>query len=120
MLKRVVLVICSIIIGCSLCSCSWIESLRNIEVSQTNNEDKYLLTSISPDGTYVLEAYRTEPGATVAFSIKVYIVNDDERRLIYNAYHENQANIIWIDNNLVSINEKRLDLSKNETYDWRK
>lgn len=75
--------------------------------------------SQSPDEKYTLEAYRTEPGATVDFSVKVYLIDDGKKELIYNEYHQDQANIIWIDNDNVSINEKTLNLSMGETYDWR-
>lgn len=47
-------------------------------------------------------------------------MSNDDKKLIYNAYHEYEADIEWISNSQVSINEKELDLSKNETYDWRK
>ena len=79
-----------------------------------------LTTTSSPDGKYVLEAYKTEPGATVDFSIKVYQILDGKKHLVYNGYHESVVNLNWVNNNVVSINGKELDLSKNETYDWRR
>ena len=91
----------------------------NIVNSQTNNPDTFLMDSKSPDGKYNLEAYRTEPGATVDFSIRVYLVTDDGKTIIYDAYHEYEVKIVWIDNTTVSINEKILDISKGEKYDWR-
>ena len=91
----------------------------NIVNSQTNNPDSFLMNSKSPDGKYNLEAYRTEPGATVDFSIRVYLITDDRKTIIYDAYHEYEVKIVWIDNTTVSINEKILDISKGEKYDWR-
>lgn len=91
----------------------------NIVNSQTNNPDSFLMDSKSPDGKYNLEAYRTEPGATVDFSIRVYLITDDRKTIIYDAYHEYEVKIVWIDNTTVSINEKILDISKGEKYDWR-
>lgn len=91
----------------------------NIGNSQTNNPETFLMASQSPDGKYNLEAYRTEPGATVDFSIRVYLTTDDRRSIIYDAYHEYEANIVWIDNTTVSINGKTLDISQGEKYDWR-
>ncbi len=41
------------------------------------------------------------------------------KTLIYNKYHDYDADIKWINNYTVSINGVVLDLSKDETYDWR-
>lgn len=81
--------------------------------------EELILTTISPDSTYILEAYRTEPGATVDFSVKVYIIDGDKKKLIYNSYHEREADIIWITDDTVSINGKKLNLSQNDTYNWK-
>ena len=93
----------------------------NIAASQKYNQETLLLSSQSPDEKYNLYAYKTNPHATVDFSIKVYLVEESgKRKLIYNAYHEYDAEIIWIDNEIVLINDKTLDLSKGEKYDWRR
>ena len=97
----------------------WFKPIIELGISQNNSAETFLLSSLSPDGEYKLDAYKTEPGATVDFSIKVYITNESDKALIYNAYHEYQVEIIWINKNTVSINGKKLDLSKGETYDWR-
>ena len=91
------------------------EALRFIR----NNPETFLMASQSPGGKYNLEAYRTEPGATVDFSIRVYLTTDDRKSIIYDAYHEYEAKIVWIDNTTVSINGKTLDISQGEKYDWR-
>ena len=91
-------------------SCTFLASEENIS------------TSISPDKTYTLEAYKVNGSATVDYSIKVYKLSDTMlfgKTLIYNKYHEYDAEIKWINNDIVSINGIVLDLSKNETYDWR-
>ena len=97
----------------------WLISVLKLGNSQNNTSETFLESSISPDGKYKLEAYKTEPGATVDFSIKVYIIMENNKKLIYNAYHEYKVNIEWISPSRVSINEKELELSNNETYDWR-
>lgn len=84
--------------------------------------ENHICTSTSPDKTYTLEAYTVNGGATVDYSIKVYSLNNNVlsgKTLIYNKYHEYDAKIEWINNDIVSINGVILDLSKNETYDWR-
>ena len=108
------IIIIVVIVGVYLTQIYWISK------SQNNSNETYLLTSESPDEEYLLKAYKTEPGATVDFSIKVYLVENKTRKLIYNAYHESYANIVWMNNDIVSINGIALDLSKEETYDWRK
>lgn len=117
-MKKKVLIISLILLVVLLAGvCS--KPIRNIAASQENKQETFLLSSQSPDEQYTLEAYKTEPGATVDFSIKVYIVTEESKELIYNAYHEYQAEITWIDNDIVSINGKILDLSAGEKYDWR-
>lgn len=86
------------------------------------SSEKYIETSTSPDRTYTLEAYIVNGGATTDYSIKVYRLNDNimsNKTLIYNKYHDYDAEINWINNDIVSINGVILDLSKNEIYDWR-
>ena len=85
-----------------------------------SSEETFLMSSQSPTGEYNLEAYKIEAGATVDFSIKVYKINGNHKKLIYNAYHESSVEIEWIDNSTVSINDKVLDLSLEQTYDWRR
>lgn len=97
----------------------WLGSALKLGFSQSNTQETLIESSLSPDGKYALEAYKTEPGATVDFSIKVYVKTDGNKELIYNAYHEYKVEIKWVNNSQVSINGKTLDLSKNETFDWQ-
>lgn len=108
MIKKALLSFLIIFSGLILCSC------------RGNSEDTLLLSSQSPSGKYILNAYKTEPNATVDFSVKVYLVRADKQKLIYNAYHEREVDIIWLDDERVSINGRVLDLSIGETFDWRK
>ena len=125
MMKRIIVIILSTMacvvlkVLLSLFIRIYIIPALNIGNSQTNNPETFLIASQSPDGKYNLEAYRTEPGATVDFSIRVYLITNDKKSLIYDAYHEYEAKIVWIDNTTVSINGKTLDISQGEKYDWR-
>jgi len=125
MMKRTIVIIISIISSVILIALLslfirvYIIPVLNIGDSQTNNPETFLNASQSPDGKYNLEAYRTEPGATVDFSVRVYLITDDRKTIIYDAYHEYEAKIVWIDNTTVSINEKTLDISQGDKYDWR-
>jgi len=124
-MKRTIVIIVSIISSVILIALLslfirvYIIPVLNIGDSQTNNPETFLNASQSPDGKYNLEAYRTEPGATVDFSVRVYLITDDRKTIIYDAYHEYEAKIVWIDNTTVSINEKTLDISQGDKYDWR-
>ncbi len=90
-----------------------------IGVVQGNADDTLLFCSSSPNGKITLEVYRVEAGATVDFSIKVYRIQGTQKVLIYNAYHEYEATIQWVNDNIVRINGRELNLSQGETYDWR-
>ena len=119
-MKKKNLIICIIVVVYVAIVFGGICIVLTIASSQKNSEESYLCTTVSPDDEYTLQAYKVEPGATVDFSVKVYLIDGNDKLLIYNAYHEYDVNIIWIGDNIVSINEKVLDLSKGQTYDWRK
>lgn len=82
----------------------------------SSGPDTFLASSQSPNGEYVLEAYRTEPGATVDFSVRVYLVKDSKKSLVYDVYHERDVVIEWMTNSVVTINDKTIDLSLDEKY----
>lgn len=125
-MKKTVITIISIILGIALVFSlamlirNYIVPVLTIANSQKNVQETFLRSSESPDGKFNLEAYRTEPGATVDYSVRVYMINGNQKEIIYNAYHESEAKIDWVDNTTVSINGKTLDMSSGETYDWRK
>ena len=83
-------------------------------------DDELLLTSTSPDGTYILTAYRIRAGATVADSVRVYRDMGPLTICIYNGYREQKVSIVWLSDTVAEINGTQLDLSKGEAYDWRK
>ncbi len=114
-LEITIIVLCMAIISGSFMFAIW-----QIAQSQGSAPETLLLRSQSADGVYALEAYRTEPGATVDFSVKVYLVEGETRKEIYNAYHEREADIVWDGPDMVTINGKTLDLAAGETYDWRR
>ena len=77
--------------------------------------EKHILTSVSPDKSYTLEAVLVDGGATTAYSVKVYSVNDNllfNKKQIYSKYREDNVEINWIDNSTVDINGVILDLEK--------
>lgn len=91
-----------------------------IFVCMIKPDEELLFESTSPDSSISLEVYRINGGATVDFSIEVYMKKGSRKKLIYNEYHEMDADVEWLSNDVVQINNIRLDLSKKQTYDWRK
>lgn len=76
----------------------------------------------SPDGTYTLKAYVSSGGATTDFSVRGELNFNKENKKpknIYWNYHEEKANIKWIDKNTVVINGHELSVP-NETFDFRR
>jgi hypothetical protein len=82
---------------------------------------EFLTEEISPDGIYTLKAYRSSGGATTDFAIRgelVFNKRNGKTKNIYWNYHEETANIKWIDNDTVVINGQYLNVP-NEKFDYR-
>jgi len=83
---------------------------------------EFLHLTESPNRDYTVQAYVSESGATVADAVRVEVIyhqKSDKTKNIYWGYRESEAEIIWLDNDTVSINGIELDVRK-EVYDWRK
>ena len=80
--------------------------------------EELLGETVSSDGKYRVEAYLINGGATVDWSVKCYLREGEIKKEIYRDYHINEANMIWIDNNTISINNHNIDLP-NGKYDFR-
>ncbi|PVE17023.1 hypothetical protein DDA98_04025 [Clostridium perfringens] len=80
--------------------------------------EELLGETVSSDGKYKVEAYLINGGATVDWSVKCYLREGDIKKEIYIDYHINEANMIWIDNDTISINNHNIDLP-NGKYDFR-
>ncbi|MFJ7735875.1 DUF5412 domain-containing protein [Lysinibacillus sp. NPDC097287] len=78
--------------------------------------------STSPDGTYTINAYLSDSGATTSYTVLGELVFNKENKRpkkIYWQYKESTARIEWIDDDTVKINTVTLELP-HETYDYRK
>lgn len=76
----------------------------------------------SPDGTYTLKAYVSSGGATTDNAVLGELNFNKENKKaknIYWNYHEENANIKWLDENTVIINGHKLKVL-NETFDYRR
>ncbi|XZN01990.1 DUF5412 family protein [Clostridium perfringens] len=80
--------------------------------------EELLGETVSSDGKYKVEAYLINGWATVDWSVKCYLREGEIKKEIYRDYHINEANMIWIDNNTISINNHNIDLP-NGKYDFR-
>ena len=80
--------------------------------------EELLGETVSSYGKYKVEAYLINGGATVDWSVKCYLREGDIKKEIYRDYHINEANMIWIDNDTISINNHNIDLP-NGKYDFR-
>ena len=77
--------------------------------------------STSPDGTYTVNAYVSNGGATTSYTVLGELMFNKENKKskkIYWQYRENAADITWVDDDTVKINGVILDVP-NETYDYR-
>lgn len=76
----------------------------------------------SPDGEYTVKAYVVSGGATVADSVRGELIINElirKNKNIYWNYRETEAQIIWVDNDTVSINGTVLDVP-HEVFDFRR
>lgn len=80
--------------------------------------EELLGETVSSDGKYKVEAYLINGGATLDWSVKCYLREGDIKKEIYRDYHINEANMVWIDNDTISINNHNIDLP-NGKYDFR-
>lgn len=120
-MKRAIVILAIIAIcltqAVSLTSCNPIEGGLFLGLMMASgNSEEFMETSVSPDGSYTLDAYRTSGGATTDFGIRVYQHALFGKKEIYYQYHKDRVEINWESNSIVNINGVKLDLSKGETY----
>ena len=80
--------------------------------------EELLGETVSSDGKYKVDAYLINGGATLDWSVKCYLREGESKKEIYRDYHINEANMVWIDNDTISINNHNIDLP-NGKYDFR-
>lgn len=83
---------------------------------------EFLYAVDSPNGDYTVNAYIVRGNATVAESIRVELIFNNNKRApknIYWQYRQLTVDITWLDNTTVIINGIKLDVTKN-VYDFRR
>ena len=76
----------------------------------------------SPNGKYTINAYVSEGGATTDFTVLgelIYNTINKRTKNIYWNYHEDTANMQWIDNDTAIINGHQLNVL-HDTFDFRR
>lgn len=82
---------------------------------------EFIEQSNSPNGKYTINAYVSSGGATTDFAVRAELVTNksSKKKNIYWNYREENANIVWIDDDTVKINGHVLRLP-NEKFDYRR
>lgn len=75
-----------------------------------------LLTSTSPSGAYVVEAYRENTPAIEPYYVRVELVEGDDKRIIYNVRGQDEAEIIWLSDTVAQINGVLVDVTSGECF----
>ena len=112
------LIIISVILVVMSSSC-----VLNILFPSLNNlpTGDFIASYDSPDKTYTLNIYLFSGGATVDFSIRGELLNNENhsKKNIYWCYNQSGATVKWINDYTVEINKITLDVRK-DVYDSRK
>lgn len=82
---------------------------------------EYLNESTSPNGTYTVTAYLNNGGATTSYAVLCTLKNNKngKTRNIYWQYRTTKAEMEWLNDETIKINDKELNV-KNEIYDYRR
>lgn len=77
-------------------------------------KEQLMLTNYSPNNNYRLDVFLNNGGATVAWSITVVLNNENSgsSRNLFFQYLTDEADIIWLSDDVVLINGIRLDVTK--------
>lgn len=83
-------------------------------------EGKYIESIESPNKEYKLNAYFIDGGSLSGDSIRVELENISTNKIknIYWGYPYSKVNMEWFDNDVVIINDKKLNIHK-DTYNWK-
>lgn len=83
---------------------------------------EFLFSSTSPNKNYTINVYIARGNATVSESIRCELVHNAKNKRtknIYWQYRKLTADVVWLDETHVTINNILLDVEK-DTYDYRR
>ncbi|MCX7709726.1 MAG: DUF5412 domain-containing protein [Clostridia bacterium] len=83
---------------------------------------KLISEAQSPDGTYTIKAYLSDGGATTSYAVlgelNFNTIKKKPQNIYWN-YREDFANIKWVDNDTVMINDHTLNVPA-DRFDYRR
>ena len=113
MKKRIIVLSILLIIGIS------VYDFFDVKLDELS-KGEFLSEQPSPDNKYNAKAYLIDDGgATVRAAIRVEIDYGSESKTIYWNYDESTANLKWLDNKTIKINDHTLNIF-HDTYHWKK
>lgn len=114
------LLITSIIIAILVGGVSYAFNWAFLDIQRINGQE-YLNESTSPNGVYTVTAYLNNGGATVDYAVLGRLKNNrnGKTKNIYWQYHCEKAEMEWVNDETLKINDQQLNV-KNEIYDYRR
>ncbi|WP_461206736.1 DUF5412 family protein [Clostridium sp. DL1XJH146] len=111
-----IFIIMAIIIGGVAYTINW----AFFDIQRIDGQD-YLKESTSPNGAYTVTSYLNNGGATTGYAVLCTLKNNNNGKIknIYWQYHCEEANIQWLDDEIIKINGVELNVNK-EIYDYRR
>ena len=113
--------VCKIVIMILIMACLTVIVFVLSGCSMENLPEGELINEFpSPNDRVVLRVYRCGGNATTDFSIRgeVYNKGTGKTKNIYWNYHEDDAEVVWISDDTVRINDVELHI-ETDVYDWR-
>ena len=114
------LIITSIIIAILVGGVAYAFNWAFLDIQRINGQE-YLNESTSPNGEYTVTAYLNNGGATVDYAVLGRLKNNrnGKTKNIYWQYHCEKAEMEWVNDEMLKINDQQLNV-KNEIYDYRR
>ena len=84
--------------------------------AMSETADELLFTTTSPDGTYSLQLYRVNPGATEPFYIRADEVGQGKARTVYNVRGQQDAEVTWLSDTVAQINGVPVDIASGACF----
>ena len=111
-----ILIIIAFIVGGVAYTINW----AFFDIQRINGQE-YLQDQTSPNGIYTVTAYLNNSGATTDFAVLCTLKNNKNGKIknIYWQYHCKEAHIQWLNDEIVKINDIKLNV-KSEVYDYRR
>ena len=109
----------NLLLLCIICLIGYSANWCFFDIQRLNGQE-LISESKSPDGTYLVKAYRNNQGATSDFAVLCTLENISDGNVKNIYWHDacDSADIKWMDDDTVKINGITLQLPY-QTYDYR-